>query len=109
MNYEPADKAVPVLVKLADKYDGKDRWYLEALGIGALGKEKEFLEAWDKGHSNKDETAGRMIQWRMKKEAPLKADGTIGDATASGKQASAGNGIRSDGKTGATEGAARPF
>ena len=46
LNYVPTDKALPLLVQLADRYDGKDRWYLEALGIGATGREEEFLDAW---------------------------------------------------------------
>ncbi len=28
MYFEPTDKALPILVKLAGKYDRKDRWYL---------------------------------------------------------------------------------
>jgi len=29
----------PLWVALAQQHDGKDRWYLEALGIGAAGHE----------------------------------------------------------------------
>jgi len=35
----PAERAVEALAALCRKYDGKDRWMLEALGIGARGKE----------------------------------------------------------------------
>lgn len=35
----PAERAVEALAALSRKYDGKDRWMLEALGIGARGKE----------------------------------------------------------------------
>lgn len=69
MNYEPAEKAVPVLVKLAERYDGKDRWYLEALGIGAEGKEEQFLQAWSGAHKDKPEITERLV-WRMKKIDP---------------------------------------
>jgi putative membrane-bound dehydrogenase-like protein len=71
MNFEPANKAVPALVKLADRYDGKDRWYLEALGIGATGKEDALLEAWARDHKNNDPEVAKMIAWRLKFEPPL--------------------------------------
>jgi putative membrane-bound dehydrogenase-like protein len=104
MNYEPTEKAVPVLVALCDKIDpsapespvydpkirGKsrevlaeenkerlnrvvNRWFLEAVGIGAIGKEKEVLEAWQKDGKNKgDAKLAALIAWRMNKEiAPL--------------------------------------
>jgi putative heme-binding domain-containing protein len=35
----PADKALDILVDIARGYDGQDRSYLEAFGIGATGKE----------------------------------------------------------------------
>lgn len=70
MNYEPAEKAVPVLVKLAERYDGKDRWYLEALGIGAIGKEQAFLEAWAKSSKASDAALTEKLAWRMKKPDP---------------------------------------
>lgn len=34
-----------ILVKLFNQYDGVDRWYLEALGTAATGKELEFYHA----------------------------------------------------------------
>jgi putative membrane-bound dehydrogenase-like protein len=70
MNYEPAEKAVPVLVALAEKYDGQDRWYLEAIGIGATGKEDAFLAAWDKSPKKADAKATELLTWRMKKIDP---------------------------------------
>jgi putative membrane-bound dehydrogenase-like protein len=70
MNYQPAAKAVPVLVKLANEFDGEDRWYLEAIGIGATGKEQAVLEAWEAAGTNKDGEAGDLIRWRLKKELP---------------------------------------
>jgi putative membrane-bound dehydrogenase-like protein len=73
MNYEPAERAVPVLVNLADRFDGKDRWYLEAIGIGATGKEKELLQAWEmRQKSNNPETTAKL-KWRLNMEPPLPA------------------------------------
>src|SRR5205085_10069766 len=65
LNYEPTEKALPIPVTLADRYDGKDRWYLEAVGIGATGREDEFLEAWKRDGKNKDPNIGELIAWRM--------------------------------------------
>jgi putative membrane-bound dehydrogenase-like protein len=39
----PPDRA---LLELAKSYDGKDRWYLEALGIGMRGRESALWEEW---------------------------------------------------------------
>ncbi len=39
------DKA-KIWVNLARQHNGKDRWYLEALGIGAEGHWDEFFKAW---------------------------------------------------------------
>ena len=53
--------------QLARKHDGKDRWYLEALGIGARGAENECLDAWLKVVSSGWNTAaGRDIIWRLR-------------------------------------------
>ncbi len=98
MNYEPTEKALDILVALCDrmapavdpgeqpkaagnyqpdseleqwrqkKY--QHRWYLEALGIGATGREKEVLEAWQKNGKNKDPKVAELIAWRMNREIP---------------------------------------
>ncbi|MES2981050.1 MAG: PVC-type heme-binding CxxCH protein [Verrucomicrobiota bacterium] len=41
----PADKSVPYLAKIAAQFDGIDRAYLEALGLGATNKEAAVYEA----------------------------------------------------------------
>lgn len=68
MRFEPDDRAIPMLVKLADKYDGTDRWYLEAFGIGATDREQQVLAAWQKDHQNKNAQAERGIEWRLQME-----------------------------------------
>jgi len=70
LRYEPNERAIPLLVKLADKYDGTDRWYLEAFGIGATDREAETLEAWQKDHANKDPKSEEGINWRLKLDYP---------------------------------------
>ncbi len=56
---------------LALQHDGKDRWYLEALGIGANGKDDLCFAAWKKKVGNHWNTeAGKDIVWRSRsKEA----------------------------------------
>jgi putative membrane-bound dehydrogenase-like protein len=54
--------------KLAQQYDGKDRWYLEALGIGAEGQWDFFFKAWMATTSGKpiDNQVGKDIVWRSR-------------------------------------------
>ena len=71
MNYEKPERSLPILVQLADRYDGKDRWYLEALGIGASACEMELLGAWQKDGKNKgNEEINKNMEWRMKRIIP---------------------------------------
>jgi len=57
----------PLWVALARQHDGKDRWYLEALGIAATGHEDEYFNAWLAAAGKDWNTpAGRDIIWRMR-------------------------------------------
>ncbi len=65
---EPADKALSVLVKLAGQFDGKDRAYLEAIGLGSEGKEAELYAALAKtigGPADKWGDAFAWLAWRL--------------------------------------------
>jgi putative heme-binding domain-containing protein len=71
-----SQKAEALWAKLAAQHDGKDRWYLEALGIGATGIDEACLEAWlreTKGNWNTP--GGRDVLWRLRtpKTAPYLA------------------------------------
>ncbi|MVM35096.1 c-type cytochrome [Spirosoma sp. HMF4905] len=63
--------------QLASQYDGKDRWYLEALGIGAEGNWDSYYTAWMKQMKNDPlaNIGGRDIVWRArtKESVPLLA------------------------------------
>jgi len=62
-----AKDIAPLWVALAQQHDGKDRWYLEALGIGAAGNEDACFDAWLAAVGEKWNTpAGRDIIWRMR-------------------------------------------
>lgn len=72
-----SQKAEALWAKLAAQHDGKDRWYLEALGIGASGIDESCFNAWMaeiQGHWNTP--AGRDILWRLRtpKTAPYLAE-----------------------------------
>jgi putative membrane-bound dehydrogenase-like protein len=65
--------AVPELwADLALQHDGRDRWYLEALGIAMDGQEEACFEAWLKRVGDQWNTpAGRDIIWRSRsRKAP---------------------------------------
>ncbi len=70
--------------QLASQYDGKDRWYLEALGIGADGNWDTYYTAWVKQMNNNPlaNVAGRDIVWRArtKESIPMLAK-LAGDPT----------------------------
>ncbi len=53
-------------VDLAGRYDGKDRWYLEALGIGADLHAEDRFAAWLAAEPDYLSPAGRRIVWRSR-------------------------------------------
>ena len=62
-----SDKAVKLWSQLAQQHDGEDRWYLEALGIGAEGKWDACLAEWQSTvGENWNTKAGRDIIWRSR-------------------------------------------
>jgi putative membrane-bound dehydrogenase-like protein len=57
----------PLWTTLALHHDGKDRWYLEALGIAAAGNDDACLTAWLAAVGDQWNTpAGRDIIWRLR-------------------------------------------
>lgn len=52
--------------RLASRFDGKDRWYLEALGIAAMDRWDEFLAAWLVSKPDMESTSARGIVWRAR-------------------------------------------
>jgi putative membrane-bound dehydrogenase-like protein len=70
---KPADDFAQAWVTLAKKHDGNDRWYLEALGIGAMGRETRALQAWlDSVNGEWNTPAGRDIVWRVRSPVAFK-------------------------------------
>jgi len=72
-----SDEAPALWAQLANKHDGKDRWYLEALGIGADGNWDAYYTAFVKLMNNDPiaNAGGRDIVWRArtKESVPMLA------------------------------------
>ena len=67
MRHSKSTEAAPLWAKLAQQHDGKDRWYVEALGIGADKNEDAVFNAWLKAVGDQWNTpAGRDVVWRMR-------------------------------------------
>jgi putative membrane-bound dehydrogenase-like protein len=76
LRHNKSEEAPKLWATLAQQHDGKDRWYLEALGIGADHQEDRFFAAWlGVVGDNWNTPAGRDIIWRSRsaKAAPLLA------------------------------------
>ena len=67
LRHNDSPAAPKLWAQLAAQHDGKDRWYLEALGIGADKQEEKFFAAWLEEAKGKWDTAGgRDIVWRSR-------------------------------------------
>ena len=67
LRHNKSPEAPALWAKLAEQHDGKDRWYLEALGIGAHEQWDAFLGAWlEKVGDGWSTPAGRDILWRSR-------------------------------------------
>ena len=73
----PLGQCGDVLLKLAEGYDGKDRWYLEALGTACDGKEEAvypaLLAKLGAGDPQKWSDAFASIIWRLHPAAAVPA------------------------------------
>ncbi len=79
-------KIAQLWAALAMQHDGRDRWYLEALGIGAAGNEEACFDAWlAMACGNWNTPGGRDIVWRLRTQkaaaclATLLEDGATTD------------------------------
>ena len=70
LRHSPSSDAPALWAELASQHDGKDRWYLEALGIAADKQWDTFFAAWlKKAGDDWDSPAGRDIVWRSRAAA----------------------------------------
>ena len=62
-------KAAELWATLANEHDGNDRWYLEALGIGADGQWDSYFASYlQKNNDPMQSAGGRDIIWRSRTE-----------------------------------------
>ncbi|MCH7728316.1 MAG: NPCBM/NEW2 domain-containing protein, partial [Planctomycetes bacterium] len=66
LRHSESPKAAELWAALAAAHDGKDRWYLEALGIAADQQWDRFLSAWLASGGKCDSPGGRDIIWRSR-------------------------------------------
>jgi putative membrane-bound dehydrogenase-like protein len=72
LRHHPDPEAALLWTELAIQYDGRDRWYLEALGIGADRQWDRFFATWRERVGEEWKTPqGRDIVWRARTEAAL--------------------------------------
>ena len=67
LRHHQSPEAPKLWAQLASQHDGKDRWYLEALGIGADKQWDRFFDVWLAASGDQWNTpAGRDIVWRSR-------------------------------------------
>ncbi|MGI8967026.1 MAG: DUF7133 domain-containing protein, partial [Limisphaerales bacterium] len=72
LRHNSSSEGPKLWAQLAQQHDGKDRWYLEALGIGADKNEDKFFASWlESAGENWDTLAGRDIIWRSRSPKAL--------------------------------------
>jgi len=74
LRHNSSPEAPALWATLAKQHDGKDRWYVEALGIGADKQENAFFNAWLAEAGDQVNTpGGHDIVWRSRatKSLPL--------------------------------------
>jgi putative heme-binding domain-containing protein len=78
LRFNKSPEAAQIWTTLADQYDGQDRWYLEALGIGAELQWGKFFSVWHKaGNRDLASKANRDIIWRARTDEAMKMIPTI--------------------------------
>ncbi|MEO6527466.1 MAG: PVC-type heme-binding CxxCH protein [Gemmatimonadaceae bacterium] len=72
LRHQTGPRAPALWAELASQHDGRDRWYLEALGIAADRQWDRFFPAWlEKTGSAWNTPAGRDIVWRARSARAL--------------------------------------
>ena len=67
LRHNSSGQAPKLWADLASQLDSNDRWYLEALGIGADRQWDTFLDAWLAGYAGQSDTpAGKSLIWRSR-------------------------------------------
>ena len=88
LRHNQSPDATGLWVTLAQQHDGKDRWYIEALGIAMDKQENKFFDAWLTAAGDQWNTpAGRDIIWRSRaSKAPALLAKIVTDKNTSAKE-----------------------
>ncbi|PYL01553.1 MAG: hypothetical protein DME19_01205 [Verrucomicrobia bacterium] len=88
LRHNPSSEAPKLWAQLALQHDGKDRWYLEALGIGADRQWDKCFDVWLADVGERWNTpSGRDIIWRSRsKKAPALLVKIINDKSVNAKE-----------------------
>jgi putative membrane-bound dehydrogenase-like protein len=79
---QPPAEWLDAMAQLVSQFDGKDRWYLEAIGIAARGRE-DALYAKLKSAGTLSSTAFSQIVWELRPKSALPdLAGTLNNASA---------------------------
>ncbi len=74
LRYDDSATMPACWAELAQHHDGKDRWYLESLGLSSDLRASECFQAWlDAVGGNWNTAAGRDIVWRVRAPAAAEA------------------------------------
>jgi putative membrane-bound dehydrogenase-like protein len=68
---QPAPAWLEAVAELASQHDGKDRWYLEALGIAARGREEALYARLKSQRAKLSDAAFNQIVWRLRPKTAL--------------------------------------
>jgi putative heme-binding domain-containing protein len=72
LRHSKSPRAAALWATLAAQHDGRDRWYLEALGISADRQWDSYFGAWlDKAGDGWNTPAGRDLVWRARSARAL--------------------------------------
>lgn len=73
LHHSKAAEAPELWAQLAQRHDGQDRWYLEALGIGAADQWDAYFGAWLKLNKGEETAslANRDIVWRARTDQAI--------------------------------------
>ena len=71
LRYLHTTEAAALWVELAEQYDGRDRWYLEALGIGSDLHADLYFNTWLLKKHDLDDKATQDIIWRIRSEKAM--------------------------------------
>ena len=68
---QPSKEWLDAMTQLAGQYDGKDRWYLEALGIAARGREDALYARLKAGNAGKATAAFGQLLWEFRPKTAI--------------------------------------